>query len=107
MALDLSGDWQIVDDLQTVTFYSKTSRTAYAAGETVTHVLKRVVTKDYDESGGLLKRNAVVFHVWRAKVTATPKQGDAVQAADAKRYTVDRVEVMDEGERFRLSCVEE
>lgn len=105
----LAEDYQWIDDPRTVTFHEKTANrpNAYADEVQVENCLRTAPTRDDVE---LLATAEVVFNLWKSQMGETPpvpKNGDVVEEADQTRWTVKRVQIMDEGERYRLTCQKE
>jgi hypothetical protein len=108
LATILADDWEIIDDVRTVQYLRRTSPSTFAAAVDVEKAFRRAIDKgDAALSPQLLASSGLIWHLWRAKLGGiTPKTTDVVLEGSA-RWTVVRVEVMDEGERFRLTCVRE
>lgn len=104
MTLDISGDFAVVDNLETITFYSRVSDANEGEGESITNVLRRVLNRGGE---GMTTTAELVFHVWADNITsgAVPKPRDTVKDAANRRYTVLRVETQTLATRYRLFCV--
>ncbi|WP_157469545.1 hypothetical protein [Gemmata sp. SH-PL17] len=114
MALDLSGDWALIDDPITVTYEARLTENTYSAPTSVEYAQRNDVTKeDLDAlsafiSKGLLQKDATVFHLWTAKLNGTvPAVKDRVTYAGEK-WTVQIVGIRDRDasgpQRYRLVC---
>ena len=109
MSLDTSTLWQTVEWTETVSFYSRTSESTFAAVQTVEYAKRRSPTKDeMSGGGGLFSTVDLVWHVWTSKLGGiVPKIGDVVRDSSAIRWTVVKVEIQSLIQRFRLSCAKE
>ncbi len=110
MSLDLSNDWQLIDDPVTVTLRPKTGEGVWAAGAAVTDCQRAGITQEDAETvPALLLQEGAVFHLWTAKLFAVvPKLGDKV----VHGVTVWLVQVVGKFDRdangvqrYRLTCL--
>jgi hypothetical protein len=112
MALDLSGDWIVFDNIQTVMYQSRINDTSFGT-PTSCIGLKREDEKGYDEgmlgSGSVeLSQLAAIWEVWEATLTnVVPKRGDQFKASTVTgvtTWTVDSVDYSTFTTRYRLHC---
>ena len=104
MTLDISADFGVVDNLETVTFYSRVSDANEGEGEEVENVLRRVLVRGGE---GMTTTAELVFHVWSDNIASgtVPKARDTIKDSNNRRYTVLRVETQSLQTRYRLFCV--
>lgn len=109
MALDLSRDWELIDDLRAVSYYPRTGPGTYSSAVPVPKAFRVAPSRDDIAAAELqTSAEAAVWHVWKYHLGATvPKTGDRLTDDQSVSWTVKRVQRMDEGERFRLTCVRE
>jgi hypothetical protein len=60
-------------------------------------------------AGAILPEGSCIFHIQATQLTYTrPHPGDVItDNSDSRRYSIDRVEVMDEGRRYRITAIPE
>lgn len=105
VTLDVSGDWEVMDNRETVTYHRRTSHTAFAAGVSVPESLREVV-EAFDPRA--LNNIDVVWNLWEENISGvTPKQGDVVEDAAGARWVVDRARYATLQSRWQLDCKRE
>jgi hypothetical protein len=110
VTLDLADDFLVVDNLEDVTYFVKTSdgATPYPTGVDVADVLRRATDKSLLANDKSLARGSTVFHMWTANLgDITPKVNDRVEDADTTTWTVKTVELQTLGTRYKLTCAKE
>lgn len=111
LAAILADDWEVMDDVRTVSYLSRTGPSTFATAVSVTDALRRASKKDDQHvawGSALLAIRRVAWHLWTAKLgSVVPKTTDVILEADGTRWTVTEVEIMDEGQRWRLECLKE
>jgi hypothetical protein len=110
VTLNLLGDWSVVDDSETVTYFQRTAEAGFATGVSVPNCLRRVTTQDdLALHGALLTRVGLVWHVWAANLPGglVPQERDVIQDAASARWSILRVEYQSLLSRYRLTCVRE
>lgn len=108
MTWDVSGDFAVIDSLETLTLFRRTSTSAFDSGTAVPLCLREPLERE--EIGGqvLLKKGGLRFQMWAANVTgAAPKVADVVQDFAGIRYTVLKVGTQTVGTRYDLTCIKE
>lgn len=111
MSLNLSNDWQVIDDLQTVTYSAKVSEGTYTnPPATVPSCYWEELTElDYRIRPDLLAQQARAVHLWSAKLgpNLVPKLSDKVTDGAGLAWYVTRVEYLDLDatgvQRYRLT----
>jgi len=83
---DASGDLAaIADHLEPVTLRRRSGGAAVA----VQHALRRaVLTREVEQSGGKLAVGDLAWHLPMDELQPAPQPGDAILAADARRWTI-------------------
>lgn len=92
MDLDFTQDFLIYDNVEVVTYYSRTTETPPTTnGTTISNALREVMNKTEGGPGGaLLTTQTAAFHVAQAQLGAvTPKVGDVITDATNKRWVVE------------------
>jgi len=112
MALDLSGDWVIFDNNQSITYYSRLSDGTFGAGVGVT-ALKREDHKKAESINSVeFPFHICIWEIW-ATTFGSPvvcKRGDKFTAATVtgvQTWIVERVDYSDFVTRYRLGCYQE
>lgn len=100
MTLDLSDDYEVVDNLQTVTYYTKTAESTWTSSS-ISNVLKRVTTKVLN---GAVRVTGATFHVWNSQTAVTPKANDKLTDSEGFTWVVQQVMVETLNSRFKLVC---
>lgn len=101
MTLDISGDWDVVDNLVTVSYQSKTAEGTWAGGVSIPDVLKRVTRKTVN---GMLNVQVVTFHLWADLLGAVvPKVNDKLTSG-GKVWVVKEVNMESLDTRYKLTC---
>jgi hypothetical protein len=106
----LAEDWRFfLGLLRDVTFLPKTTAAAPTTGGIACVAVRRAIDRsELSLAPVLATRQAVVFHVWKYHLGSTvPKRYDVVLDEAGVRWTVERVETMSEGTRWRLTTVRE
>lgn len=110
MSLNLSNDWQVVDDLQSLSYSSKTGEGTYATAVSVPNAYWEDLDElDYKINPSLLQRLARAVHVWTNQLSGiVPKMSDKIQDQGNLTWYVTRVEYYDLDksgvQRYRLTC---
>lgn len=109
LAAIMADDWEVMDDVRTVSYLSRNGPSTFATAVSVTDALRRASKKDdLAHPPPPLALRRVAWHLWTAKLgSVVPKTTDVVLEADGTRWTVTEVEIMDEGQRWRLECLKE
>jgi len=112
VTLIIDDDWQVVDNLEVVTYLTKTAPDTWNAGASVPNVLRRARDKTFADTGKNLQVQEIVFHAWASQLAAAqvggpPKINDKIVDADGLRYVVKEVQVHCFYTRYRLTCVRE
>lgn len=116
--VDLSGDWQVIDNPITITYFVKTGEGAFAAGVTVNFAQRahyapgRVELAQYKQRSGsaTLQIFGSSFMVWKAQLGGVvPKIGDYLTDEEGQSWVVDKMTPLDlnpDGsfQRYRLVC---
>jgi hypothetical protein len=103
MTLDISTDYEVVDNLETVTYYQKTSETGYGDAITVENVLRRAIGRDFKTP--MMQHTMTTFHIWAANVSFTPALNDKLVDSHSVAWTVKEVGTESVGTRYRLKCL--
>jgi hypothetical protein len=105
--MDVSYDYLGFDNLQTVSYWSRTSDSAYNQPVNAT-ALKRADTKVYLESDAVeLRTLTATWNIWERSLPVIPKRGDKFSAcgiSGVQTWIVEEVEYLDWTSRFRLQC---
>lgn len=114
MSLDLSNDYLVIDDLQTVTYKVKTgegsSGNTYQNPVTVPNAYwEEATVQDWQTAPLTLGQIARVVHLWTNQLSGVvPRQGDLVTDANGLAWVVRRVERLDLDQngvqRYRCIC---
>lgn len=110
LADEIEDDFEVVDGLQSVSYFRRTAEGTFASAQTVRSVLRREAFKEEIEAagGGQLARDGVVFHLWVRRLAGTvPKKHDVVRDAASVRWTVLEVRRSTLDTRYRVLCVKE
>lgn len=108
MALDVTGDYAVVDGTETVTLFRRQRTGGFDAGLSVTSCLRRVATRLEIEQLGQVAMVGMVWHLWATNTgSPPPKIGDVIEDADDVRWTVSAVDYAVLSSRYRLVCVME
>lgn len=104
--IDTSGDWDLVEGLEDVTFFSATSESAYEASGIVTKGKQMPLSKAQVMAGDIqLSRFGVVWHVWKELLGGrVPKYKDKIVAGGVK-YLIQSVDVVSLTNRYRCTCL--
>lgn len=100
-------DWAVFDDPISLSYLSKTGQNQYAAAVPIDAALRGSVTAaDVAMSAILATKRSAVFHIWKSRMPNTsPKKNDViVEVASGAKWTVETAQVMDQGNRHRLTC---
>lgn len=103
-ALDFSDDWRVIDNLETIVYYSKTADGTYAAGVTVPNCLRRMQSQMLDDYSQV---NSVTWHIWidNMPIVFVPKSQDKLTAAsDSTAWIVEPVDFATWVTRYRCPC---
>jgi hypothetical protein len=110
--LDLARDYLLIDDPESITYYSKTGEGTYAAPRTIEYVQVGSITNaDARTTPALLESDTCVFQVWRVPMGTDlgPKIGDHLTDARGKNWVVHRVQPSDRDatgyQRYRLTTI--
>lgn len=101
---DPTNDYQVVDNLETITYYVKISDGVYDSGTTITNCFRRAQGQSLDDYSQV---NSLTWHIWKANAPAnfTPKSQDKLYAAsDQTTWIVGDVDFATWVTRFRLPC---
>lgn len=116
MSLDLSQDWQVVDDLQPVTYFVKVNEGVYASGFTVSGTYWEEQNQfDYMQNPMLLQQQTRAVHLWQYWLSGfqvsgnvVPKMDDRVTDLSGTNWYATKVELLDLDsngvQRYRLTC---
>ncbi len=104
--LDISQDWQLIDNLQTLQYYPVVSDGVWngpfnvKALNGVPNASIMVGLQDI-----VVSHTVTSWNLWKATMQSSfvPKRGDYLTADDG-RWDVLRVEICDYGNRYRLFC---
>lgn len=111
MALDVSGDYAVIDNTETVTYYQRATQSTFSDTPiTVTNALRRVTTREQLESAGAsLKSVSLTWHIWKGLLGANviPKNGDVIQDSSGLRWTVIKIDGQTWGTRWVLTTIKE
>ena len=120
MTLDLSKDFQLVDDTQPITYFVKVNEGTFASGFTISGTYWTKLTQlDYMRNPALLQQQSRAVHVWTQQMSGiqvsgsniTPKMGDKVVDSLSLNWYATQVEYMDIDrsgvQRYRLTCYQE
>jgi hypothetical protein len=101
----IASDLLVADDLRAVTFRHRTSGDDLSSVN-VAHALRRAINRGKQVLLDLpLDRVACAWHLMASELGAVvPQIGDLV-VSGADTWVVDSVEVVDEGRRYRLTCL--
>ena len=113
MSLNLANDWMFIDNLITISYFSKTSEGSagtpgYADVVTIPNVARnKINAADVAKNPALLQKNAMVFHLWVNQCSDTvPQLGDKIVDDLSVPYVVKQIEFCDWDvngvERYRL-----
>jgi len=103
--LVLDNDWQVVDNLESITYFVKTAQDTWDAGTSIPNVLRRARTKEFSTLDKQLSSQEVVFHVWANQIAQVPKLNDRIVDSDTFAYVVKDVDVHTLYTRYKLTCV--
>ena len=113
MSLDLSTDYLVFDDPETVTYFVKVADGATPTGQPVEYAQASQMTKaDLQTNPALLQQDTQVWNLWRVPLgDITPKIGDSLEDPRGKRWGVQRVQPSDRDangyQRYRLTTIAE
>ena len=104
--IDTSNDWNLVEDRETVLYFSKTSEKPPTPGVVVPNAKRMALDKEEIETDADLASYGIAWHVWRNQLSGIiPKFGDVLQDQDGFRFVVKRVGSLSFRQRFRLVCL--
>ncbi len=111
LSLDLSKDYLIVNDTQSVGYLKKIAEGTYATVVSVPFAYWEAPTsEDYRISPELLAVYARVVNVWQANLSAIiPRMGDQINDQNGQVFVAKRVQLMDLDksglpQRYRVTC---
>ncbi len=110
--LDVSNDWTIMDWLQTIYYYSRTSETTWG-GAIAMSALKRE-NKRHPQFGDMkveITGNKVIWELWVTAMSTPiiPSRGDKFTASGIsgnQTWMVEEVDYCDKTTRYRLNCMQ-
>ena len=96
------------DDPRTAILYRRTAADTYAAGVTITGVVREMISRQMLTAAGivLLPQGSVAFHLQASQVGVVPKPGDVISES-SQRYSIDSTDTLDEGKRYRVVAIPE
>lgn len=109
MVFDPSNDWEIMDGLESIQFYSRSSEDEYAT-PVGAFALKREDQKGTASGNEYtsVSAHAVPWEVWRTSFNTplVPKVGDKLKTADNVEFLVVAADYSTLSTRYRLHCEE-
>lgn len=110
MSLDLSEDWRIIDDTETVNYFVKVGEGKYTPKPKEPVVPIPYCARDVlPQDASLLQNDTLVWHLWTANLGGiVPKTGDYLADQQGDAWMVKIVEELDHDangvQRYRLVC---
>lgn len=102
--LDFSGDWSVIDNLESVTYYIKQSDGTYDSGTLIPNCLRRMQSQMLDDYSQV---NSLTWHIWvdNMPTVFVPKSQDKLTAVnDSTSWIVEPVDFATWVTRYRLPC---
>lgn len=96
------------DQPRTLGYHRRSSGDVYAAAVTLAGAVRETVaTAQQDSAGAIVRRGSVTYHVQAKQLSyVAPAPGDRLTEG-AAGYSIDGVDVTDEGARYVLRCTAE
>ena len=106
--VDTSGDWQIIEGLEDVTFFTRLLEGTFNAGVS-TQAKRMPLTKGEMPGNENLTIYGVVWYVWKDLLPdgVVPKYSDKIVDAYGYGFQVIKIDIVSLGNRFRLVCLRE
>lgn len=109
MSLDISGDWVVFDNSQSIQYYSRSSDGTFAAPITVTALKREDHKKHLEATSVEVAQHLVIWEIFRATMSTQkiPKRGDKLVATTISGVTtwiVDSADYSDFTTRYRTMC---
>ncbi len=102
---DPSGDYEVVDFRESVTYFQKLSHTSFSAGTTVTDCLREVLIGTDPRQ---LDARELIWHLWVENMGAiAPKIGDVIRDSDGIRWVIVHKELRTAQSRWQFSVERE
>jgi hypothetical protein len=96
------------DDPRTGTYYRRTAADTFAAGVTITGVLREDKSDGMlNAAGAVLPQGSTAFHAQASQVGERPWPGDVWADQDGQRFSIDSVNVLGESTWYRVVGVPE
>jgi len=99
---------------ETVTYFSKSAEAIPAQGQPVANCHRKPIDMELVGTNEMLAKYGVVLDVWISQMGGVlwsgnlkrPKLGDVWQDAAGALYSVDRISILDMGQRFELTSLD-
>lgn len=115
LQLDIENDFQVFDNLETVTYYRRTSNSGFDGGTLVTGALRHFSQRTERQGKGSNVRNELAWELPVVQVGSLVigpqaqegKVNDVIQDAAGRRWSVLRVELATLQTRYHVTTVQE
>jgi hypothetical protein len=102
------------DALETVTYFSKSQERIPPIGQEVPNSHRLPLSQELIGSNEQLAKYGIVIDMWAGQMTGVvwgtqlqrPKSGDVLKDSDGIKYVVQRVDLLDLKQRYRLLCLQ-
>lgn len=102
--LDVSQDWQVVDNLESITYYKRLSDTTYDTAVTIDNCLGRAKNVQMQRGGDWVVIKKKTWHLWKANMPSglIPKAFDKIVDNEGNTWMIDDVGIMTFTTRYQL-----
>lgn len=108
--LDVSGDYTVFDNVETVTYYVRSGSSYASPATTVTGALPEMVMYETipGPGGANVQSQSLTWHLWVALLGGiSPKYGDVIQRTSGDRYTVIDASLETLASRYKCNTIKE
>ena len=105
--IDTSKDWNIIEGLEPVTFFTRLLEGTFDAG-IQTQGKRMPLTKGEMQGNESLTIYGIVWYLWKDLLTGgEPKYSDKIVDSGRKGFQIIKIDVVSLGNRYRLVCLRE
>ena len=99
-------DFRLVDNLETITYYSRLTDTTYDTAVTIPNCLRRAQRKNLQQGGDWIAVASLTWHLWKANMPTAliPKAMDKIVDSAGISWIVEPVEYATWTTRYALQC---
>jgi hypothetical protein len=108
--IDPSGDFAVVDNVETVIYYRRTGNSTFDEGSVCDNALRRDESREEVQTeGATLVRIKTRWHIWAEDLGAgpSPKVNDVIQDAAGIRWSVTDVDEGTLQTRWQMLAIQE